>query len=236
MQKVGGSSPPSPTMKQYIIRHGRSGHNSGKTENLDSALIPDGVVQSRATGKFLSKEIEGEEFVLYTSPMLRCLMTTESIIKGGNLNLKVVVQPLIHESLSADAGSVVVPIRKKEFPEFDWSLMYEPITVGADDGAKLISRCAAAVDFSKEKSIFVSHGSTCIALGICATQENPKMRYWDHSISNASITKIVDRKIDWWGCVIHPSGGYADSKNHVDYCKKFTHDVHDSLEQARLSL
>jgi len=211
--------------KTYIIRHGRSGHNSGRTENLDSALIPDGVVQSRATGNFLACDIgdDLDDFVLYTSPLLRCLMTTESILQSADRfeNLRVVVQPLIHESLGPDSDFVTIPIREAQFPGFDWTLMYESLTIGPDDGKKLIARCRSVIEMCNDKSIFVSHGSTCIALGICETQAEPHMRHWDYSINNASVTKIVDRQVDWWGRVIHPFGGFKHADFHKEYCNKF---------------
>jgi len=212
-------------MESYVIRHGRSQHNSGLTNDLDSSLTPDGVIQSRGTGNFLAKQISDiENYTLYTSPMLRCLMTTEQMILGakGRLDkLKVVVEPLIHESLPPNSEEVVIPVRKELFPDYDWSLMRDKdLTIGPDDGKKLIERCIRSVRFADPKSIFISHGSTCLSLALCLSEDNPKMRRWDHSISNASITKILNDEIVWWGRVIYPDS-YKSSHLYEDYCKKY---------------
>lgn len=209
-------------MTTYIIRHGRSKNNTGETASLDSSLTPDGVSQCRMTGKFLSDTEDLSDFTIYTSPLLRCLMTTEQIIlgaKGKFDSLKVVVQPLIHESLQPNSPDVTVPLRKKDFPNYDWSLMKEELTFGPDDGRKLIHRCASAIIPFNSSDVFVSHGATCIALALCSSQKNPSMRDWDYSISNASITKVVNNKILWWGRALHVP--IAGSEEHLEYSNKY---------------
>lgn len=211
--------------KYYIIRHGQSQHNCGKTDSLDSPLTENGVVQARTVGKFLARTVEDiNEFVIYTSPLLRCLMTTEQIVEGSKgvlSNSRVKVRPLIHESLPPDSRLVHIPVRSDQFPNFDWSLMSQTFTIGPDDGRKLINRSDRAIQESYEKSILVSHGSTCMALAICASQQEKKMRDWDHSISNASITFVENGDIRWWGRVLK-FDDYCSANQHVEYVESFS--------------
>lgn len=70
-----------------IIRHGRSQHNMGESDDLDCGLTDFGLHQARNVGKFLQHEFFSGKFQIahwsiVTSPFLRCLQTTQEICKG----------------------------------------------------------------------------------------------------------------------------------------------------------
>lgn len=209
--------------KIYIVRHGISQHNAGITSFLDSPLTEDGCLQAIAAGKCIQSSLNAGPITIRTSPMLRCLMTTKFLLEGlirqdDQREVNVIVEPQIHESLSPNAGEVIVPNRQEHF-DYDWRLMPDSILVGADDGRRLMNRSKCVIkSIDEEQVILVSHGASCIALGLAATGIY-QMTDWDHSINNGSVTYIKNGKKVWWGLVPFVAP-FVGRESYTDFCSQ----------------
>ena len=188
-----------------IIRHARSQHNAGVSENLDSEITRFGGFQAEALAEFMSK-MQLCYFEFQTSPFLRCLQTATPIAK--RLNVKFKVNIAWHEYLNHSKGPVTIPNRSETFKEhFNWSnLCFDNYTFDDEFNEDFIERIHSGYLKLPEKSVVVTHGLPAFMLLKIATGNLQSVPIWDYSLDNCSITKIVAGRVIWQGRGIPAEG------------------------------
>ena len=73
-------------MEIYLVRHGQSEYNIGRTDNLDSGLTPEGQAQAERTARRLAGEGLSRA---YASPLRRTLQTIGPICEAAHLRAEV---------------------------------------------------------------------------------------------------------------------------------------------------
>jgi len=123
----------------YLIRHAQSKFNVAEhaalargadvyqykfnRELIDAGISDLGLEQTKEAREILKDE---DVKVVFTSPLRRCLQTTYNIFKDHKSKPRVIVVPILREIFSSacDVSDDINAI-KKEFPEFDFSLIEE---------------------------------------------------------------------------------------------------------------
>jgi broad specificity phosphatase PhoE len=198
-----------------LIRHGRSQHNTGELDSLDSPLSHFGEVQARTVGKYLKSGAMGDlrNYVVRVSPFLRCVMTANLIREeAGDMlaDCLFMFDPLVAEYLAPHNDPVELPDRQKDFPYMQW--IGEPYLLHKPEfGEHFLRRMHKAHDNLSPKSIVISHGMPCLTL---AQELQGPLQYipaWDHSINNCSITWVEDGRKKWYGRNLHHEVSYQDN-------------------------
>jgi broad specificity phosphatase PhoE len=181
-----------------IIRHARSQHNAGISENLDSEITRFGGFQAEALANFMSK-LGLEDCEFQTSPFLRCLQTSTVIAKA--LNVKFHINKIWHEYMNHSKGPVTIPNRSKEFTTyFDWTNFEEDSVVVNDEfNEEFIKRIHFGYMTLPPKSVVVTHGLPAFMLLKVATGNFQSVPIWDYSLDNCSITRITKGRVIWHG-------------------------------------
>lgn len=205
-----------------IIRHGRSQHNVGLTDSLDSPLTDFGVEQAKVVGRYLGSGAMGDlsGHVFHVSPFLRTLMTACNIREAGGEMLQeatFLVDKNVAEYFDPKNPDVVVPNRRNDFPHFDWSchLNEHPADYihKGEIPEHFLRRVQKAHDELSDKTVVVSHGMTCLALAYELTGPLQHLPIWDHSINNCSITWVENGRKKWHGRNLHHEYDYQDHEN-----------------------
>ena len=123
----------------YLIRHAQSRFNVAEhavlgrggtvyeykfnTELIDAGISDLGLEQTKEARDILKDE---NVKIVFTSPLRRCLQTTYNIFKDHKSKPRVIVIPILREIFSSacDVSDDIKSI-KKEFPDFDFSLIEE---------------------------------------------------------------------------------------------------------------
>jgi broad specificity phosphatase PhoE len=189
-----------------IIRHARSQHNAGVSQNLDSEITGFGKLQAEALAEFMSKKMQLYSFEFQTSPFLRCLQTATPIAK--KLNVKFKVNTVWHEYLNHSKGPVTIPNRSETFQEhFNWcNLQQDNYTFNDEFNEDFIDRIHSGYLALPEKSVVVTHGLPAFMLLKVAIGNLQSVPIWDYSLDNCSITKIVGGRVIWQGRGIPAEG------------------------------
>lgn len=120
-------------MKIYFVRHGHAKHNVDgdytNPANQDAALTPSGRAQVYATARELSYKVPHWDAV-FTSPLTRCLQTTEEILQEiPSLSRPVVTDFL----LECQGGGHICNQRKRrselqpQYPGMDFTMEETPL-------------------------------------------------------------------------------------------------------------
>ncbi len=186
-----------------IIRHARSEHNCGLTNNLDSPITKWGDIQSKAVGQFLSFNLDLSDFKFYTSPFLRCLQTASNFPFGTfhvSCNLREYIN---HDSL--EGQNVIIKPRSEEFSmfNFNWGNFREERTYQKETNEQLVDRLYDFYYALPDKSLVITHGLPALVLSHIATNTNHVIPVWDYSLDNCSITRIVNGRYIWRGRNLH---------------------------------
>lgn len=183
-----------------IIRHGRSGHNIRKSDDLDCCLTDYGHKQSRDVGVFLSKHMDLKGFQFFTSPFLRCLQTVQGI--NTSLGERWTVNQKLREYVNHSGSDVKVVCRKDEYPHphYLWGdYPEEGVTYKEEWNEVFIDRITHCFDALPQKSVVVTHGLPAMLLLHVASSLERVIPLWDMSIDNCSITYIVKGRVVWRG-------------------------------------
>ncbi len=187
-----------------IIRHGRSKHNMGDSDDLDCGMTDFGFHQARNVGKFLQHEFFSGKFdiscwSLATSPFLRCLQTTQEICSGLQSCPVPIVRPSLREYLNHSGESVHIPNRSVDFPSYDWTHYPKGMEFSKEQNETFLERMHEAHDFIPQLSIVVTHGLPAYGLKHVAAHNANYVPVWDNSIDNCSITWIRKGRVVWHG-------------------------------------
>jgi len=186
-----------------IIRHARSQHNMGETDDLDCGITEFGIRQANNVGKFLqhqffSGKFDIKDWNIYTSPFLRCLQTTDHIFSQLSSIKKPIVCPSLREYLNHSGNFVDIPIRHTY--DFDWSSFpNDRMEFVSEQNETFLERIHNAHDVIGNRSIVVTHGLPACALKHVAAYNANYVPVWDNSIDNCSITWLRNGRVVWHG-------------------------------------
>ena len=191
--------------EQLLIRHGRSEHNTRETMFLDSKLTEFGEKQAITVGAFLAKNFDLSQWKIYTSPFLRCLLTTKLIVEGYNENSSnpieskfINVNKLIGEWLEIEnneARKIIVKKREYMF-DFDWD-DYLETEFKTEANKDFLERMYKFTDYQKKKCIIISHATPILTMKKIITEKINNIPCWDFSVDNASISWISNKRLVW---------------------------------------
>ena len=194
-----------PKEELLIIRHGRSQHNMGESNELDCGLTEFGAHQARNVGKFLQHQFFSGKFdicqwSIFTSPFLRCLDTTKHICAQMPVNPRAVVCQCFREYLNHTGDLAHIPNRKEEYPNFKWDhYPDEGMEFAREQNETFLERMHDAHGVLARRSIVVTHGLPAYALKHVAAHNANYVPVWDNSIDNCSITWIRNGRVVWHG-------------------------------------
>lgn len=182
-----------------LIRHAESLWNVGKSDSLDSGLSENGSSQAETLATYLSKYASEfkNQYRLFTSPYLRCLMTARPISRISEN--KFVINTDVAELTDhyPDKG-VIVPERKEDFREMYWG-NYMPTWFVKEPQSSFLARVHRFVDCLPEKAIIITHGSIVqTVIEILIKSYAHSIPIWDHSIKNGMVSRIKNGKLIWF--------------------------------------
>ncbi len=200
-------------MQLVLIRHAESFNNIGETEDLDSSLSNNGFNQMQITAKWLkntfSQENPFEDFIGYTSPLLRCLQTARSISHNLSIIPFRVDYDLREFSVTKEnPNSPALKIKnRKEIYDFKWLHNFHKLEEAHFDQENLVDFIPRVKQFHSKlnkdgKYLIVSHGSVCRCLHALETNNLKDMMDGysnfdfkeNTSIKNCGITFIKDNE------------------------------------------
>lgn len=188
-----------------IVRHGRSQHNMGESDDLDCGLTEFGAHQARNVGKFLQHQFFDGKFditqwTILTSPFLRCLQTTRHMVDQMN-SPKVIVCKCFREYLNHTGDLVHIPKRSLgDFDKFDWQYYPdEGVDFGKEQNETFLERMHEAHKILTRRTIVVTHGLPAMCLTHVAAHNANYVPVWDNSCDNCSITWIRSGRVVWCG-------------------------------------
>jgi len=185
-----------------IVRHARTLTNIRVSEDMDPEITDYGHKQSRNVAKFFKKHMDLSGVSYFTSPFLRCLQTADPI--QNLLGVVFTVRPELREYVNHARRDAVVPVRKLDYPDMNWSYFDqyedgEEITYKDEFNEELLNRIHDLHHSLPEKSLCLTHGLPALTLLHVATKNVNAVPIWDHSLDNASITVIVKGRVVWHG-------------------------------------
>jgi broad specificity phosphatase PhoE len=193
-----------------IIRHARSRHNIRHSEDLDDSISEFGERQARNVGCFFAEEVDLTGFQFYTSPLLRCLQTSEAI--SSRCGMEPIVMPQLREYLNHSGRAVEVINRKGIFPRMNWGVFPDEGEIYDEEFNEVfLHRMHEAHALLPNKSIVCTHGLPALVLLHVASSNTHSVPVWDHSIDNCSITIIRKGRVIWHGRNLYHEHEY-DSK------------------------
>jgi len=196
-------------MQLVLIRHAESFNNIGTTEDLDSSLSNNGFTQMEVTARWLknifSQKTPFENFIGYTSPLLRCLQTSRVLSHIIKVPFEVNYKLREFSVTKENSISPCVTIRnRKDIYDFSWIEDKKEICFKDESLAEFVPRVKSFYSNldPKGKYLIVSHGSVCRCLHALATNTVEILfeRYSNFdfeentSIKNCGITFIRDNK------------------------------------------
>jgi broad specificity phosphatase PhoE len=187
---------------RIYIRHGESRYNKKETNDLDSELTDEGVLQVRRVARWLKEHVPDLIYRGYfgvTTPYLRALQSARIIREITGLQFHVHSGP---REVMTCYDQVDVPLRKFEFSDLDWSLcINEPWKFRRETTEQFDNRIRQyhADSLRIKRMVTVSHGTPIVALyeldqGI---KNPPNVLQYPR---NASVTRVVGGKLvcyDW---------------------------------------
>jgi broad specificity phosphatase PhoE len=191
-----------------IIRHARSLSNIRKVQSLDPALSDFGEQQATRVGKFLAKHLDMTGWSYVTSPFLRCLQTSDRIIKEinkvhgksyGTCNFQ--VTDAVREYINHCGREVTIPVRRDEFPDMKWDGYegHSHVYYKDEFNEEFLNRLHGFKSQMWGKTLIVTHGLPAFGLLHVIAHHTNMAPIWDHSLDNASITYIVNNRVVWHG-------------------------------------
>lgn len=186
-----------------IVRHARSLHNIRESEDLDCSLSDYGFMQAKKVGHFMSAHMSNVgTFRYFTSPFLRCLQTMHELTSQINPTYPATVLPSLREYINHSGREVEIPRRSGVFLDMNWS-SYQTQTFKDEFNEQILNRIYDAYEELPPRSVVVTHGIPAMILLQAATGREHSIPVWDHSIDNASITRIINGRIIWRGRNLH---------------------------------
>jgi len=92
---------------------------------LDCDITEKGLNQCIEAGQNIKFNNYNIKYV-FVSPMKRCLMTCENVLKSANINPQVIVHPMLFEKIEDSCDLIKdLKINMKCWNKYDWSLFYE---------------------------------------------------------------------------------------------------------------
>ena len=201
-----------------IVRHARSKFNMRESDDLDDKLTTFGLKQARNVGEFFAHGIDVSGFDFFTSPLLRCLQTSQSIVAQFETPPQPRILPQLREYLNHSGRAVTVPNRKVIYTDMNWDIYPdEGETYDEEFNETFLCRMHDAYLNLSNKSIVVTHGLPALTLMHIATETRTNsVPVWDHSIDNASITVIKKGRLVWRGRNLFHEEYYDNKIYHKD--------------------
>lgn len=196
-------------------------HNVGLTDNMDSALTKKGCGQVHGMGKWLKDNFDLTDYIGLTSPYHRTLQTACAVSKHTGLKFSVhggSREYHIEKAALTESG-ITIPNRKKGFPKIVWpspewnadSVFYEN-----EELEQFFERTELFIKSLRPsgKYVIIGHGASCRTLHeILCGKELDELRHryagpipvgtFSCSISNASLSWVVDGESRWFSKVVH---------------------------------
>lgn len=175
--------------KIMLMRHGKS-----HQDDLDPALCDQGIEEIHSLVQQLN-HFDLTDFVGYTSPLLRCLMTAEIVAKATGLRFS--VHPRLMENpYSLEPEEVLyIESRRHQFPNYEW-----PVERGWDlkheTKSEFRERTLGVLKTLPSKAILVSHRGVVLNMAKLALCDEKVMQ---HGIPTASLTYIDNREVKCLG-------------------------------------
>jgi broad specificity phosphatase PhoE len=191
-----------------IIRHARTTTNIRQTDSMDPELTEFGIGQAKRVGKFLAKHVNLDGFQFYTSPFLRCLATSDLMLREINGALgrsygtrQFVVDSLLREYINHCGRETTIPVYSERFSNMIWGELADQKEIFYKDeyNEEFLNRLHQFKWKMNDKSLIVTHGLTAFTLMHVLVHNANHVPVWDHSMDNCSITYIVNGRIVWQG-------------------------------------
>ena len=183
----------------YLIRHAESLGNIALSGSVDAGLSPLGRSQAAHCSEVLTELIGLEETLVLSSPMERCLDTSEIIASKLRSCEEVKLEPILCESFGEynlpmgykpDSLKTKTTRRDRVVGEYDdaqwWSMEHDTAESLAIRMAMLRNRLLGDRDFDFPVVVCVGHWPTIAALAKSMTSEAALRK-----VDNAAITKII---------------------------------------------
>lgn len=188
--------PDSGCVKEFLfVRHAESEYNAYLTDNLDSCLTPQGEEQALATGKFLAGFPEISQFTGLVSPYLRALQTAKIISQETGVRFRVVESP---REIMVKYDTVFIPIRREEFPEFDWGDQVEAWRFDRETTGDFLTRINGFRHTLDGRVLVVSHGTPVNAMYELTMTGESRASTVEY-VRNASVSYVRNGEGVWFG-------------------------------------
>lgn len=172
--------------EMILIRHTETQDKN----NLDSTISLYGIKQAKNIADFLLKNFNNKDYVFLTSPLLRCLQTSQIIQQ--KINVKFVVSPEIMET---PEKCFCLKNHKEYFPEFEWNTESDWNLI-PESSEIFLNRIKYSLQNLPHKSIIVTHFGTIFNMTRLSLCENKAKVMFCKKLSPGSIISINKQRME----------------------------------------
>jgi len=179
--------------KIVLIRHGQCQYDQCQ---IDPALNAQGISETEEVTDYLG-HFDLTDYKCFTSPMLRCLQTTEIIQKKLGIQFEVKQNLMETPTFLNQEETFELKSRRSEFPKFRWP-EEESWELRSENEATFMQRVASILRSLPSKSILISHFGVVTHMAKFALCDEKVMKA---KVPTASLTFIDNQEVKCFGCL-----------------------------------